>query len=202
MPAEYRPAIDRKGFSLVEMMIAIAIMAILLALGAPTFSLYLANLKIRTTAEGFTSGMQLAKADAVRRNTQVEFLLTDVAPTATNVATGSLNANGGNWMIRTADRATFIEGKSGAEGASSAEGGASPVEVIGSVSSVTFNGLGSTALAGTATFQFTNSAAGDCIAAGGQVRCLNVVVAPGGRIKLCDPGLTAAQIAAGDTRAC
>lgn len=190
------------GFSLVEMMIAIAIMAILLALGAPTFSLYLANLKIRGSAEGFLSGMQLARADAVRRNTTVEFLLTNDSPGVSSLATTNLSTSGNNWMIRTADKAEFIEGKSGAEGGSSAEGDASPVQLVGSVASVTFNGLGNTTLAGTATFSFTNNSAGTCIASGGQVRCLNVIVDPGGRIKLCDPGLTPAEIAAGDSRAC
>ncbi|MFY9328275.1 MAG: GspH/FimT family pseudopilin [Georgfuchsia sp.] len=200
----------RGGFSLVEMMIVIAITAILLALGIPSFTAYLANLKVRTTAEGFLSGLQLARADAVRRNARVEFILTILAPTVDNLATDTadltdpafaddidLPPNHPNWMIRTADTSAFIEGKSAAEGSSSAQSGRSPVEVRGSVSSITFNGLGNTDLLDTATFQFTNNAAGDCVADGGPVRCLNVMVATGGRIKLCDPA-----VPAGDTRGC
>lgn len=189
--APVKPMARRDGFSLVELMIVIAIMAILLSLGIPVFATYFANLKVRTTAEGFLSGLQLARADAVRRNGGVEFLLTNDAPTELAAA----NANGINWVIRSG--ATLIEGKSGAEGSSSTEGGASPVQVVGSVASITFNGLGGTNLAAPATFQFSNSAAGAC-APVGPIRCLNVIVAPGGRIKQCDP----AAAGLNDTRSC
>lgn len=183
--------LQQRGFNIVELMIVVAIMAILLSLGLPAFTTYFANLKVRTTAEGFLSGLQLTRADAVRRNAGVEFLLTNDAPTGAATA----NANGINWVVRSG--ATLIEGKSGAEGSSSTEGGVSPIQIVGSVASITFNGLGGTNLAGPATFQFTNNAGGACAPAG-PIRCLNVIVDPGGRIKLCDPAATAAN----DTRGC
>ena len=46
---------SRRGFSLIELMIVVAIMGVLLALGAPTFSTYLRNVKLRSAAEAFKS---------------------------------------------------------------------------------------------------------------------------------------------------
>lgn len=65
-----------------------------------------------------------------------------------------------------------------------------------------FTPFGGTTLASTAVYTFTNPAAGACHADGGPIRCLNVFITTGGGARLCDPGLTAAQKAAGDTRAC
>ena len=41
----------QRGFSLVELVIAVAIMGILLALALPSFSTYLRNVKLRSAAE-------------------------------------------------------------------------------------------------------------------------------------------------------
>jgi type IV fimbrial biogenesis protein FimT len=64
---------------------------------------------------------------------------------------------------------------------------------------VVFNGLGRTDLAaGALTIQVTNPTGGVCVAASGPMRCLNVVVQPGGQIRMCDPAIATA----GDTRKC
>jgi type IV fimbrial biogenesis protein FimT len=48
-------------------------------------------------------------------------------------------------------------------------------------------------------FAVTNPAGGACKTAGGDepMRCLNIVVTPGGRVRMCDP-----SVAGPDTRAC
>jgi type IV fimbrial biogenesis protein FimT len=71
------------------------------------------------------------------------------------------------------------------------------VNITRTVTGVTFTPLGGTTLAARAVFSFTNPTGGDCIAAGGPMRCLNVVVETTGRVKLCDPTITGT-----DTRAC
>jgi hypothetical protein len=40
------------------------------------------------------------------------------------------------------------------------------------------------------------------VTAGGRIRCLRVVVAVGGQARLCDPAVSAAAVAAGDSRGC
>jgi len=61
------------GFSLVELMIGIAILGILLALGVPSYTAWIQNTRIRNAAESIQGGIQLARAEAVRRNTPVQF---------------------------------------------------------------------------------------------------------------------------------
>jgi type IV fimbrial biogenesis protein FimT len=192
----------RAGFSLIELMIAIVIMGILLSLGIPAFSAMINNAKLRASAQSFLAGIQMARSEAVRRNANVDFVLTNDDYTVVGFAAVAANTAGQNWLIRTSDLATFVEGKFGAEGGSRTAAEGSPVQVAGSAGTVTFSGLGSTTLGATATFQFTNPTGGNCASAGGPMRCLNIVVAIGGQARICDPAVSAAATAAGDTRGC
>jgi len=65
----------QQGFTLVELMIAVAVLGILLSVGVPSFKAWLLNTKIRTTAEAMQNGLQLARAEAVRRNERVRFVI-------------------------------------------------------------------------------------------------------------------------------
>ncbi len=189
------------GFSLIELMIGVALLALLLMLGLPAFSTYLQNAKLRAAAENFYAGAQMARAEAVRRNAQVEIVLTNDDANVGNTNDAVLSPTGKNWIIRALDPTTgqysYIEGKSMLEG--SGQASAPSVQIDGGlIASIAFNGFGATTLAGTATFAFSNPAGGDCAALGGPMRCLNVAVSVGGQARMCDPAVTAA----GDTRKC
>lgn len=75
-------AFQGKGFSLVELVVAIAIMGVLLGLGLPALTTYTRNVKLRANAESFLAGLQLARGEAVRLNTPVELILTNDPPVA------------------------------------------------------------------------------------------------------------------------
>lgn len=206
-----------RGFSLIEMVVTVAIMGVLLALAAPRFAEYLRNVKLRSSAEMFLTSVQLARSEAVRMNTPVEFLLTATDPLPANVGAAAAAASGTNWMIRTADMGTFIDGKFGIEGSGRGTGQVTAIKIndttapastdpdappAAPVGSIIFNGLGRTSLANQAVFKFNNPEAGTCVTAGGKVRCLKVIVAIGGQARLCDPAISAAAVAAGDSRGC
>lgn len=188
-----------RGFSLVELMIGLAIFAFLMALGVPAFSTFIQNSKLRSAAEVFHAGVQMARAEAVRRNQPVQFLLTDDLGDQSNAQTTNLSTTGRNWIIRYQDPTTliyqYIEGKSMISG--SGQTSTPAVTVAGSVSSITFNGFGGTNLASSATFAFANPTGGSC-APTGPMRCLNIVVSVGGQARMCDPAVSAT----GDTRKC
>lgn len=65
-----------RGFSLIEMMVVITIMAIMLSAAAPSFQVWIANSKIRTAADGLLNGLQVARSEAIRRNRSVQLRLT------------------------------------------------------------------------------------------------------------------------------
>lgn len=65
------------GFSLIELMVALAIAIILMGVAMPSFALWMTNTRIKSTAESMLSGIQLARAEAVRKNVRTRFQLTD-----------------------------------------------------------------------------------------------------------------------------
>ena len=64
-----------RGFSLIELMVGLAILGVLLAAGAPSFRTWLNNTQIRNAAEAIQNGLQQARAAAVQRNSLVVFTL-------------------------------------------------------------------------------------------------------------------------------
>jgi len=184
-----------RGFSLVEILIAMTILALLLLLALPNMSEYLRNSTVRTAAEIISSGVQLARSEAIRRNTPVEFALVSADPTQANVSVAA-DAAGPHWIVRTFQptavytAADFIQG-----------GGAYSTRnavIAADSANFSFGSLGRTDLGGNNTIRVTYPSGGNCVADGGSVRCLNVVVQIGGQVRMCDPAVTAA----GDTRAC
>ncbi|MGI4936558.1 MAG: GspH/FimT family pseudopilin, partial [Janthinobacterium lividum] len=65
------------GFTLIELMTAVFIMGLLLAVGAPSFTAFIQNVQIRSVAESLQSGLNLARDEAVKRNGNVSLWLVD-----------------------------------------------------------------------------------------------------------------------------
>jgi type IV fimbrial biogenesis protein FimT len=184
-----------RGMSLVELMIGIVLLGILVMLGLPSFTTYIQNAQVRTQAEVIQAGTATARSEALNRNVRVEFVLTNDEPLPANVGTAG-STSGKNWIVRvfqtsgTYSASDFIQGASGSSAANAV--------VSADTASFTYDGIGRTNLAGANTIQITNPTAGTCVASGGEVRCLNVVIQTGGQQRMCDPSVTTA----GDTRAC
>jgi type IV fimbrial biogenesis protein FimT len=198
-----------RGFTIIELMVAVTIIAILTALVIPTFGGMIQNSKIGSSSKSYLIGLQTARAEAIRRNTPVEFVLTNT-PIAAGVENSAVpDAAGRNWVVRVTDPAASasylpIETKSAQEG--SGTSGTPSVQVVGAATAppsatfagvLAFNGLGSTTGGEAVVFDVSNPAGGPCAASGGPMRCQQIQVRPGGQIALCDP-----QAAAGDSRAC
>ena len=74
----------QKGFSLVELVIALAVLSIVLSLAAPSFSDSMQNARISARYNEMVSAMQLARSEAVKRNTPVAICARDSDSTCGN----------------------------------------------------------------------------------------------------------------------
>jgi type IV fimbrial biogenesis protein FimT len=61
----------QRGFSLIELMVALSLLAILLAMALPAFSASRLNTVLRTSANNLLAGAHLARAEAIKRNSPV-----------------------------------------------------------------------------------------------------------------------------------
>jgi len=180
----------RAGFTLVELIIAIAIFGLLLALAAPSYTQWIANTKVRTTAEAIQNGLMLAKAEAVRTNSKVQFVLTNGTPIAANTNSITSSTSGKSWMVRTFQSsgtytaADFIQGRSSAEGSSN-------VTVAAGQATFVFTGVGGLSpVLGSALVNIV-------VTSPSASRELRVTVARGSAIRMCDAGLSIANTTMG-----
>lgn len=183
----------QEGVSLIELMIGLVILAILLSAGLPAFSLWIQNTQNRTAAESIQDGLQLARTEAVRRNANVRFALTD--------ASGLIAWTVG-CVTATANCPATIQSHSGGEGTSNARAGIDTAAIpspapatqfntaiasgTGLPAGVTFTGLGRIPNANIGTditrIDITNASAAGA-------RRLVVTIGAGGTIRMCDPAL-------------
>lgn len=202
---------NQKGVSLIEVIIGLVLLALLLMMGVPEYSKFLANARLKATTDTLVSGLSLARAEAVKRNARVEMILTEEDPIEGLVNALPQSTSGKNWVVREFVPRTggynFIEGKLGAEG-SGKESGTS-VQISSSSAEaaydgrVTFNGFGGLSIGQPIIFQITNPAGGSCATptSPAPMRCLTIMVSPGGQIRTCDPAVDPVTHPT-DTRAC
>lgn len=90
------------GISLIELMVAVSVLAILTAVAMPSFTSWIRNARARTVADALQSGLRLAQGEAQRRTHAVAFFFTNNK----SCTTGSTAVAGGSyWQIRTVPNA-------------------------------------------------------------------------------------------------
>jgi type IV fimbrial biogenesis protein FimT len=178
-------------------------MALLLMVGLPSMNTWLQNTQLRTSAESIQSGLQFARAEALRRNVQVRFQLVDTLTAGCALATG-----GTNWVVSLADPTgacgaapddtvapQILQTRSGTEGTPNAALAAVTVPPVAGTpaNTVVFSGLGRVLAAMPAgslgpitQIDISNPSGGACQPAG-PMRCLRVTIASGGQPRMCDP---------------
>ena len=60
-----------RGFTLIELMITVAMLAVLLGIAAPSFARMLASNRMATQTNDFIAALNLARMEAVRRGQSV-----------------------------------------------------------------------------------------------------------------------------------
>lgn len=80
-----KPLALQRGMSIVEICVAMAILALVIGFGAPSAMTWIQNLQLRNAADSILGGLQSARLAALQRNTMVAFELTDPNSTAWHV---------------------------------------------------------------------------------------------------------------------
>lgn len=161
-----------RGFSLLELMVGIAILAVLAGLAAPSFKAVIVNAQIRTAAQALHDGLKTARVEAIRRNERVTFT----------------KAADSTWAVSVNSSAQVVQSRVSGEGSAAAQVTVTPA--AGTV--VTFDSLGRVVppTAGVTITQLDISVPGSVLPAA-SAKNLRIAINTGGGIRLCDPNTTA-----------
>lgn len=160
------------GFTTVELMVTLVVVAILVALATPTLRGIVANGRVKAASQSLQSGLARARAEAVRLNTQVEFLL----------------AADGGWQVIQVSNAAVLQQAAGREGAGGVELTIAPA----GADRITFNSFGLTASVNPSNgSQPINQVDIDVASppTTGNYRPLRIELFGAGMARLCDPSV-------------
>jgi len=204
-----RPLLRRaaeRGMTIIELMIGLAIVAIVLFVAVPAFTIFLQNQQIKNAAQTVMIGLDSARAEAIRRNQAVRFQFVSDLTAGCALSTTSLA-----WVVSLANPAGNCDAAAGDMGAaaqivekrSATEGTRNVAIATTGGTTVTFTGLGRLTGAGVTQIDFSN-VTGTCehLSASGKMRCMRVQIAPGGEARMCDPKVAVPVPPAIDPRAC
>lgn len=157
------------GFTLIEMMVAVAIMGILAAVAFPSLQTMLRNSEVRNAAESVVNGLQRARAEAVSRNTNV------------NLVFGANSA----WSVNVVNPAAVVESRSANEGSRNVTVNVQSA-LLAPVTTITFNNFGGVV----ANADASDSIAQVDLSAVGSNQTLRVTIGVGGNARMCDTSIT------------
>jgi type IV fimbrial biogenesis protein FimT len=201
------------GLNLIEVMISLVVLSVLIGLGAPGFAEWLQNQQIRAAAEATLNGLQVARGEAVRRNTPVRFQLVSDLTSSCVLSSDSLTTPVSvSWVVSLADpagacNATTDSGQDPSppgrilQRRTSAEG--SPNAVATSVfvpsppaaptpeaaSTVTFAALGNVVANADGKKSIVKIDVTNPNVSPSAMRPLRIIINSGGSVRMCDPAL-------------
>ncbi|MEW5879183.1 MAG: GspH/FimT family pseudopilin [Pseudomonadota bacterium] len=183
----------QRGISLVEIAVVLAILALLLTRAVPTYSTWLRNTQIRTAAESMQNGLQLARAEAIRRNRSVQFALVDAPATGWTVGCVNPVDSGTAGVEDPGDCLATIQARAAADGSERSTAAAVPA----GARVVTFDSIGRVRANADASPTLARIDLTDPDLDPTQARPLRVTIDAGGGVRMCDPALPPS-----DPRAC
>jgi len=89
----------QRGFSMIELMVAMVILVLLIVAAMPSIGIWLDNTRIRNEGDSLITGLQTARAEAVKRNENVSFWLVQLTDPATLANDCTLSETSGSWVV-------------------------------------------------------------------------------------------------------
>ena len=182
------------GFSLIELMVALAILVLLLSFVGPSMVEWIANVRLRSAADAASAGLQKARAEAIKRNQVVTFWLVSPATAVVLDNSCALSSISPSWVISLDSPVGACAGAPSdttaprmveAHGAGSVATGltvAALTDAAADATQVSFDAFGQTVLAAASihTIDFTSPSPG--------TRRLRLQISLAGGVHMCDRG--------------
>lgn len=183
----------QKGFSLIELVVAIAILGVLMAAGVPGLSSWMQNSQVRATAESVLAAIQLARGEAVKQNIQTQFQVSNTGgianwtiipdsltapntfPSANKVQTSSTNETGKKAAITVSTSQSYGDNCKNTIA----------TDAMASSPGIVFNAFGRIADGGTPITRI------DVTSAAAPANRMVILVSSAGRATLCKPNVEA-----------
>lgn len=170
-----RPPTGIRGFTLVELLVAVVVLGVLASLGAPSFRDFIQRGQVRTASESVQNALQIARAEAVRRNARVRFVL-------------GAQSGSSSWSVNIdTDGSIVQQSQPSGEGSGTVTATATPANAT----TVTFNAFGRVVDNTDGSARLTQVDVNNTAAPAGSQR--RIVVTPGGSIRLCNPDTSLAS---------
>lgn len=168
------------GFTLTEAMVVIAIIAIIMAVGTPSLQSWMVSLQVKAKSDAILNGMQLARSEAIRRNTRVHIIVSNDSSWSVGCVTvvGDTDGDGipecpGTIQSKTASEAGTVDQLT--------------LLPIGATQA-TFNGVGT--LSANADGSANLSQVDISKSGGGASANRRILLTPGGQSRICDTAVT------------
>lgn len=159
----------QRGFTLIELIVTFAVIAVMIALALPSYNEWIQNAQIRTAAQSITNGLQRARAEAVARNMPVAFVL---------------GGGGAFWSVSVVSTGELIE----THGAGEVSPNVTLTVLTAGGTTVTFGNLGSKVANVPASPDITRIDVDNSALSAANSRDLRIQVGAGGG-RLCDPNV-------------
>lgn len=89
----------QRGFTLIELMVTVSLLAILLSVAIPSFRDMLQNNRTQTIADNLMTALQYARSEAIKRGAKVEICRSANTSDATPICANS-TAWGDGWLVK------------------------------------------------------------------------------------------------------
>jgi len=166
------PRMRSAGFTLVEVMMTLAVLGILTMIAVPNFKQMLRNYEVRGAAESAAIGLQKARAEAVSRNASVQFVL------------GSGTAWTVDYVTKPVATDPPLDTRSSSD-SPNATRTAVAADLSTAATTLTFNNIGLVV----ANADGSPSLGRITVTASGASETLRVLIGAGGSARVCDPSL-------------